>query len=216
MVWVNVNCDATRLSEGLDVKDYVLVGDIVEMFPADEVDPKRRPYLSVCGVVASYDRTAEDKKIEVSPTVFTYALLPKPTKDENSKDKAKASNPLPLLPAAYVVPKTARWAGERAPKVNIGTYVCCEGFLHMVHRKPSDGMVDHFDAELDKVTFLGRPYAPPTSRKSLPPPPSTPGPSTPASKRLKFNYNDFTPTPAPKRKFNADQDQDPNSPAPLA
>jgi hypothetical protein len=192
-------CDTTRLGEEMDLKDYVLVGDIVEvhltflnhcyfwpspsqMFPVDGVDPKRRPYLSVCGVVASYNRTAEDKKIELSPTVFTHVLLPKPIKDENGKGKDKAapapaSNPPSIMPVAYVVPKTVRWAGERAPKVHVGTYVCCEGFLHMVHRKPSDGMVDHFDAELDKVTFLGRPYTPPTSRKSLPAPPSTPGES---------------------------------------
>ncbi|KAK7441575.1 hypothetical protein VKT23_016568 [Stygiomarasmius scandens] len=191
-------CDVSRLSDGMELKDYVLVGDI--LIPADGVDPRHRPYLSVCGIVASYDRAAEDKKIEVSPYVFTHVLCPKLPKPEDDKGKAKPSaNPSPIFPVAYVVPKTARWAGERAPKVSVGTYVCVEGFLHMVHRRPSNNMVDRFDAELDKVTFLGRPYIPATSRKSLAPP-STPSPSTPANKRLKFSYADTTPTPASKRK----------------
>ncbi|THU98518.1 hypothetical protein K435DRAFT_856525 [Dendrothele bispora CBS 962.96] len=69
-------------------------------------------------------------------------------------------------------------------------------------KKSSDGMVNSFDAELEKVTFLRRPYAAlPTSRKSLAH--TTASPSTPPNKCLKFSYTDTTPTPATKRKADA-------------
>ncbi|THU93016.1 hypothetical protein K435DRAFT_800045 [Dendrothele bispora CBS 962.96] len=47
MYFVHVNvarmesfCELSRLSNGMELKDYVLVGDIVKMIPADGVDPK--------------------------------------------------------------------------------------------------------------------------------------------------------------------------------
>ncbi|KAJ3818238.1 hypothetical protein F5880DRAFT_1685299 [Lentinula raphanica] len=193
-------CAPDKLTVGMEHSDYVFVGDIVQIIPIDGVDPKHRPFISVCGVVTSYDRTATTKKIEVAPSVFTYVL----SNPKKSKDLLPASSPSQsnsaVFPVGFIVPDTSRWAGERAPKVSVGTYVCLEGFLHMVHRS-SDGMVTSFDAELDKVTFMGRAHAPAIARKSLPVP-SDSSPSTPPTKRMRFSYTDSTPSSLTrKRKF---------------
>ncbi|KAJ3715110.1 hypothetical protein C8R42DRAFT_681697 [Lentinula raphanica] len=195
-------CNENYLSIGMELKDYVLVGDIVQLIPAESSDPKFRPFLTVCGIVTSYNRDAEEKKIEVAPVVFTHVLGSKQNQNASLANSASAQHqlPSPSFPVSYIIPQTSRWKAERVPKVSIGTYVCLEGFLHMVHRD-SSGMVERFDAELDKITYLGRPYVPASSRK-LPVPVNTP--STPANKKLKFSYSDSVPSPSPatgKRKL---------------
>ncbi|KAJ3964435.1 hypothetical protein EV361DRAFT_942167 [Lentinula raphanica] len=207
-------CNTSQLSAGMELKDYVLVGDIVQLIPAAGANPKFRPFLTVCGVVTSYDRDADDKRIEVSPSVFTHVLLPKHNRKDSPSDSPSnsLSNSSPAqsqsatFPVSYIVPQTSRWKAERVPKVSIGTYVCLEGFLHMVHRD-SAGMVERFDAELDKITYLGRPYVPAVSRK-LPVPANSP--STPANKKLKFSYADSSPV-THKRKASALESSDSTS-----
>ncbi|KAJ3831309.1 hypothetical protein F5878DRAFT_676255, partial [Lentinula raphanica] len=49
-------CEQGKFSTGLESSDYVFVGDIVQIIPVEGVDPKQRPFLTVCGVVTSYDR----------------------------------------------------------------------------------------------------------------------------------------------------------------
>ncbi|KAJ3971439.1 hypothetical protein EV361DRAFT_911191 [Lentinula raphanica] len=195
-------CNTSQLSAGMELKDYVLVGDIIQLIPAENADPKFRPFLTVCGVVTSYNRDADDKRIEVAPSVFTHILLPKHNHKDSPSKSDPAQSPSATFPVSYIVPQTSRWKGERVPKVSIGTYVCLEGFLHMVHRDPT-GMVERFDAELDKITYLGRPYVPAVSRK-LPVPANSP--STPANKKLKFSYADSSPVTRKRKASTLEND----------
>ncbi|KAJ3892710.1 hypothetical protein GG344DRAFT_75670 [Lentinula edodes] len=163
------------LTEDMTKCDYVMVGDIIEMIPANGVNPALRPFINISGVVHHVD---QEHRIEISPQVYVQ-LLKDPTL------------PRALMPIRTFCPNTPRWSNK--PKVSVGTYVSISGYLHSITRKP-DGMVDRFEVELEKVTYLGKPSVPIAT--STPPK----GVSLPSGKRLRFSYGDSTP-PAKKPRL---------------
>jgi hypothetical protein len=121
------------------------------------------------------------------------------------------SNKKPLCPLQCVVVDSKRW-GDRKPKPKQGTYVSITGFISGITRN-TDGKLEAFEVEIEKVTYLGRPL---NARASWSDTPSrtciyllfliyhshrlvTAKVETPAKRKLKFSYD--TPTPAiPQKK----------------
>ncbi|THU92009.1 hypothetical protein K435DRAFT_800809 [Dendrothele bispora CBS 962.96] len=159
------------LTEGMTKEDYVLVGDIIELIPAGNVNPCYCAFVTVSGVVNKVDT---ESHIELCPYVYNYLL-----KDSNA--------PKPSMPICTFYPDTPRWTHK--PKVSSRTYVSVSGFLHSIVRT-TDGMADHFEVELEKVTFLGRPFVPTGKTPATPPA----GISSLAGKRLCFSYADGSPS----------------------
>ncbi|THU75891.1 hypothetical protein K435DRAFT_880020 [Dendrothele bispora CBS 962.96] len=153
------------LTKGMTKEDYVLVGDIIELIPAGDVNPCYRAFITVSGVVTKVDT---ESHIGLCPYMYNDLL-----KDSNA--------PKPSMPICTFYPDTSRWTHK--PEVSPGTYVSVSGFLHSIVRT----MADHFKVELEKVTFLGRPFVP-TGKT-----PATPlaGVSFP---RLHFSYANGSPS----------------------
>ncbi|KAK0226422.1 hypothetical protein IW262DRAFT_1294615 [Armillaria fumosa] len=166
--------------DGLSKEKYVLVGDIVSIIPAavrDIADVKYRPFVNVSGIVTSVNNT--DKTFHLAPETYVHAL-------KNCKTKS-------TLPIRCFSAVTAQSLGAKMPDPRVGHYVSISGHLHRVIRRLEDNMADFFDVELDKITYLGPPYTPPS-------PPSSGIPTAPAGK-IRFSYTESSPCLCKKRKI---------------
>ncbi|PBK74004.1 hypothetical protein ARMSODRAFT_1059581 [Armillaria solidipes] len=151
--------------DGLSKEKYVLVGDIVSIIPAavrDIADVKYRPFVNVSGIVTSVNNT--DKTFHLAPETYVHAL-------KNF---------------------TAQSLGAKMPDPRVGHYVSVSGHLHRVIRRLEDNMADFFDVELDKITYLGPPYTPPSSPSS--------GIPTALAGKIRFSYTE-SPCLCKKRKI---------------
>ncbi|KAH7869860.1 uncharacterized protein C8R40DRAFT_1128581 [Lentinula edodes] len=173
--------ESRQLSQDLEKKDYVLVGDVIQLIPLNEqVNPKYQPFVNINGIVTSCNE--KDHTFHVSAKSYVHVL-------KDHKDLA-------TLPVHCYAPKTKRWE-EYPPRPRVNAYVGVAGFLHSLRRQ-KDGMVDHFNIEIDQIAYLGRPYVPSTGMQNISSPVA--GSASPVTKRTRFSYTD-SPTQAKKRGF---------------
>ncbi|KAK7460953.1 hypothetical protein VKT23_008881 [Stygiomarasmius scandens] len=215
-------CNMAFLTEGTSREDYFMVGDILQLIPADrdseyKEDTKYPPFLTVGGIVDKVDdkwkQSPRSFHIDLNPNIYIQLLQPPKSKPQPNEPDARQTPSTPgskkervygHMPVHCFIPESPRWPA--APSVRIGNFVTVAGYLQSVRRNDSKA-VTGFNLELERVTYMGQPSAnqlaaPPVIKRMA----GTPaGSLTPPQKRMKFSYGNYqdTPTP-PSRKSSED------------
>ncbi len=100
--------------------------------------------MNITGVVTEQD--SSQHTFDLSPQVYVDAL------------KESTAPPATMPVHCYTPQNSKRWE-KHPPAPRVNTYVGVSGFLHSI-RRYGDGMAQCFNIELDKLTFLGRPFVP--------------------------------------------------------
>ncbi|KAF9531783.1 hypothetical protein CPB83DRAFT_86413 [Crepidotus variabilis] len=155
----------------MEFSDYAMVGDIISLIPAgsaDDIDPRYRPVLNLSGSVLRNDAKA-----------FTFDLAP----DQYVWMLRNWTGSRVNFPVRVFVRDSKRWGGKK-PNPYPGSNVTLTGFLIGVTRN-EQGAIEHFDVELEKVTYHGKGTATPAN--------GSPGVNTPEKRKMKYTF-DSTPT----------------------
>ncbi|THV05851.1 hypothetical protein K435DRAFT_789872 [Dendrothele bispora CBS 962.96] len=217
-------CSADFLTPETSREDYFMVGDILQLIPADpdlskKDDTKYPPFLTIGAVVDKvndkWNQTPRTFHIDLDPNVYIQLL--QPSKEPNKSNESQASHTTIQkhgskqadriyghMPVCCFVPDSRRWPSP--PTVKLGNYVTAAGYLQCVIWNDKK-MVTSFEMELERITYMGHPSAsqtgsPPVFKRVAGAPA---GSSTPPQKRMKFSYTyQNTPTPASRKRM-ADQ-----------
>jgi hypothetical protein len=155
-----VQNDPSLFSSGMECSDYSIVGDIisvcscqlgtgtivadfrVQLIPAgsaNDIDPRYRPIVHLSGSVLRNDVKA--CSFDLTPDQYVWLLRTWTASRVN-------------FPARVFVRDSPRWGGKK-PNPFPGSNITLTGYLIGVARN-EQGVVEHFEIELEKVTFHGK------------------------------------------------------------
>ncbi|KAF8841617.1 hypothetical protein BDN67DRAFT_980161 [Paxillus ammoniavirescens] len=132
---------------------YDMVGDIIWLVPAGDIDPCHLPYVHVCGTVTESQK--DDSMFCLEPMQYTSVL--------KSLIKNNPPGSVSVFPVHCTILDSPRYkSGKPIPQSS--SIVSAEGWIVAVHQKDSSSKhADRFDVKVEHVCYLGRANVPTTS-----------------------------------------------------
>ncbi|KAI6164401.1 hypothetical protein EDD17DRAFT_1754935 [Pisolithus thermaeus] len=188
---------ALQPATGMLENDYDLVGDVMILIPLpDDFNIAYRPYIDICGTVASVDNLTSTFTIDAHQYVTalknngnhaTHEPVMLPTVDPSPSRNASNSHAQfhSIMPVECKIPNTPRWtrSGKKIlPARN--RYVSITGFI--TDQKPhgsQSATMERFCVEIESIVYLGRPMV--SSSASTPASPTVGNPR----RKMKFDFS---------------------------